>query len=299
MTHHRLFSFITPTNSAAVPHPDVTTVAIAYLSPSILHSTRLQPPPPPRPSPPSPLSTTDHSPLHHIQESPSFDTMSDSNNSPPRSPPLPERRRSSFAGLADIFGRQPNGQPANNQNYQGPITAAAAQANRRRLSVTTLGLSGSSPNTASSFTSERSRGASISSATSASVNESPFDDDDVTSPSPNNLPPNSPFARRLSFGAQALRESQQGNRSANANGRARPDPSNKSSPPSANSTSTSATKGRGLSCSLPSTPEIPEPQFPCAVPHPNIFLRLDPCPQVACSKTSCDPLDSSALLASF
>ncbi|KAK8244309.1 hypothetical protein HDK90DRAFT_463154 [Phyllosticta capitalensis] len=170
--------------------------------------------------------------------------MSDSNNSPPRSPPLPERRRSSFAGLADIFGRQPNGQPANNQNYQGPIMAAAAQANRRRLSVTTLGLSGSSPNTASSFTSERSRGASISSATSASVNESPFDDDDVTSPSPNNLPPNSPFARRLSFGAQALRESQQGNRSANANGRARPDPSNKSSPPSANSTSTSATKGR-------------------------------------------------------
>ncbi|KAK7527386.1 uncharacterized protein IWZ02DRAFT_123595 [Phyllosticta citriasiana] len=145
--------------------------------------------------------------------------MPDSNNSPPRSPPLPERRRSSFAGqaFADIFGRQPNGQPSNNQSYQGPITAAAAQANRRRLSLTTLGLSGSSPNTASSITSERSRGASISSATSASVNESPFDDDDITSPSTNNLPPNSPFARRLSFGARALRDSQQGNGSANAN----------------------------------------------------------------------------------
>ncbi|KAK7550682.1 hypothetical protein BKA81DRAFT_375871 [Phyllosticta paracitricarpa] len=172
--------------------------------------------------------------------------MSDSNNSPPRSPPLPERRRSSFAGqaFADIFGRQPNGQPSNNQSYQGPITAAAAQANRRRLSLTTLGLSGSSPNTASSITSERSRGASISSATSASVNESPFDDDDITSPSTNNLPPNSPFARRLSFGARALRDSQQGNGSANANGRARPDPSNKSSPPSATTAPTSATKGR-------------------------------------------------------
>ncbi|KAK8175773.1 hypothetical protein IWX90DRAFT_120763 [Phyllosticta citrichinensis] len=190
--------------------------------------------------------------------------MSDSNNSPPRSPPLPERRRSSFAGqaFADIFGRQPNGQPANNQSHQGPISAAAAQANRRRLSLTTLGLSGSSPNTASSITSERSRGASISSATSASVNESPFDDDDVTSPSSNNLPPNSPFARRLSFGARALRDSQQGNGSANANGRARPDPSNKSSPPSATTAPTSATKGRGLSCSLPSTPELPESQFP-------------------------------------
>ncbi|KAL1616136.1 hypothetical protein UCDDS831_g06218 [Diplodia seriata] len=83
-------------------------------------------------------------------------------NSPPRSPPPTERRRSSFAGqaFADLFGRQPTNQSPNNANgsasYQGPITSAAAQANRRRLSLTTLGLSGS-PSQSSPFNTMRSR----------------------------------------------------------------------------------------------------------------------------------------------
>ncbi|KAF4309673.1 hypothetical protein GTA08_BOTSDO02963 [Botryosphaeria dothidea] len=175
--------------------------------------------------------------------------MSDT-NSPPRSPPPTERRRSSFAGqaFADLFGRQPNGPSPNsngnsNANYQGPITSAAAQANRRRLSLTTLGLSGS-PNQPSPFNAMRSRGESVSSATSGSFNESPFDDDDTSS---SNSPPNtaatSPFARRLSFGARALRDVKQGNGSGNtsANGRARPNASSKSPTPSTNIT---ATKGR-------------------------------------------------------
>ncbi|KAK0637525.1 hypothetical protein DIS24_g10731 [Lasiodiplodia hormozganensis] len=148
--------------------------------------------------------------------------MSDT-NSPPRSPPPTERRRSSFAGqaFADLFGRQPAGQSPNNANangnanYQGPITTAAAQANRRRLSLTTLGLSGS-PSQPSPFSTMRSRGESVSSATSGSFNESPFDDDDTSS---SNSPPNtaatSPFARRLSFGARALRDVKQGNGSGN------------------------------------------------------------------------------------
>ncbi|KAL1638538.1 hypothetical protein SLS58_008867 [Diplodia intermedia] len=173
-------------------------------------------------------------------------------NSPPRSPPPTERRRSSFAGqaFADLFGRQPTNQSPNNANgstsYQGPITSAAAQANRRRLSLTTLGLSGS-PSQPSPFNTMRSRGESVSSATSGSFNESPFDDDDTSS---SNSPPNtaatSPFARRLSFGARALRDVKQGNGSGNtsANGRARPNASFKSPTPSSNIT---ATKGRAAS----------------------------------------------------
>lgn len=203
--------------------------------------------------------------------------MSDT-NSPPRSPPPTERRRSSFAGqaFADLFGRQPNGPSPNsngnsNANYQGPITSAAAQANRRRLSLTTLGLSGS-PNQPSPFNTMRSRGESVSSATSGSFNESPFDDDDTSS---SNSPPNtaatSPFARRLSFGARALRDVKQGNGSGNtsANGRARPNASSKSPTPSTNIT---ATKGRGLSCSLPSIPSaLPLPNVTCTVPFPAGF----------------------------
>ncbi|KAL0254751.1 hypothetical protein SLS55_009275 [Diplodia seriata] len=176
-------------------------------------------------------------------------------NSPPRSPPPTERRRSSFAGqaFADLFGRQPTNQSPNNANgsasYQGPITSAAAQANRRRLSLTTLGLSGS-PSQSSPFNTMRSRGESVSSATSGSFNESPFDDDDTSS---SNSPPNtaatSPFARRLSFGARALRDVKQGNGSGNtsANGRARPNASFKSPTPSSNIT---ATKGRAERSSI-------------------------------------------------
>ncbi|KAF2142131.1 uncharacterized protein K452DRAFT_287344 [Aplosporella prunicola CBS 121167] len=142
--------------------------------------------------------------------------MSDGNHSPPH-PAAAERRRSSFAGqaIADFFGRNNAGSPPNGQNYPGPITSAAAQANRRRLSVTTLGLSGS-PNQQSPF-SQRSRGESMSSATSASVDESPFADDDVSGSSPSTTA-TSPFARRLSFGARALRDVKQGgNGSGNAN----------------------------------------------------------------------------------
>lgn len=198
--------------------------------------------------------------------------MSD-NNSPPRSPPHSERRRSSFAGqaFADLFGRQSNAQAPNNNppntnaNYQGPITSAAAQASRRRLSLTTLGLSGS-PSQPSPFN-MRNRGESVSSTTSGSYNESPFDDDDTSgSNSPPNTAATSPFARRLSFGARALRDVKQGNGSGNtsANGRARPYASSKSPTPPVHIT---ATKGRGLSCSLPFIPSaLPLPHVTCTVP---------------------------------
>jgi len=123
------------------------------------------------------------------------------------SPPLPDsqRRRSSIAGqtFQDLFSRTGSQSSA---PYPGPITTAAAQAQRRRLSVTTLGLSGS-PNQTSPFN-MRPRTESISSANSGSVDESPFEDDPAPSASSN---PTTPFGRRLSFGARALRDVRTGN----------------------------------------------------------------------------------------
>lgn len=139
--------------------------------------------------------------------------MSDSNNSPPRSPP---RRRSSFAGqtFADLFGARPRtntgGEAAGSPpNPNGPITAAAAQASRRRLSLTTLGLSGAGNNNngpASPFGSLRGRRESISSANSGSIDESAIEDEPSTGTTPQQSQPTTPFARRMSFGARALRD---------------------------------------------------------------------------------------------
>ncbi|KAK5144530.1 hypothetical protein BJ546DRAFT_371205 [Cryomyces antarcticus] len=153
--------------------------------------------------------------------------MTDRNSPPPSGSP-PSRRRASFAGqtFADLFGRK-DSTGAN----AGPITTAAAQANRRRLSVTTLGLSGS-PNQTSPFGSLRSRGESISSANSGSIDESAIEDHDTATTSQ----PTTPFARRMSFGARALRDVKT-NTSGNVNGRA-----------SVNKAVSSPTaKGRGLS----------------------------------------------------
>ncbi|KAF2499814.1 hypothetical protein BU16DRAFT_284103 [Lophium mytilinum] len=134
--------------------------------------------------------------------------MSTDRNSPPLQPDR-QRRRSSFAGqtFQDLFGRTNSvSGPGSNPPYPGPITTAAAQAQRRRLSVTTLGLSGS-PNQTSPFNLHP-RTESISSANSGSVDESPFEDDPTPSASSN---PTTPFGRRLSFGARALRDVRTGN----------------------------------------------------------------------------------------
>ncbi|KAK3113799.1 hypothetical protein LTR53_008577, partial [Teratosphaeriaceae sp. CCFEE 6253] len=63
------------------------------------------------------------------------------------SPPSTRARRSSFTGqtLADLFGTRPRpsldvstNSPPNPQSA-GPVSQAAAQAQRRRMSLTTLG----------------------------------------------------------------------------------------------------------------------------------------------------------------
>ncbi|KAI1200970.1 hypothetical protein F5X97DRAFT_66355 [Nemania serpens] len=83
------------------------------------------------------------------------------------------------------------------------VSAAAARDQRRRLSVTTLGLSGASPPSASApFGIRR---ASISTTNSDSIDENAIEDDE-----PGKAPVTSPFARRTSFGAQAMRNMRTG-----------------------------------------------------------------------------------------
>jgi hypothetical protein len=95
----------------------------------------------------------------------------------------------------------------------GPITTAAAQDQRRRMSINTLGLSGSSPSQTTPFPFGARRG-SVSTDRSDSIDESAIDDDE----GPARSVPTTPFARRMSFGAQALR-ARNTNGSPGANGR--------------------------------------------------------------------------------
>ena len=151
--------------------------------------------------------------------------------------------RSSVTGqtLHDLFNRQSSAP----QPYPGAM-ASAVNAQRRRLSLTTVGLTATGSQT-SPFQSARPRTESLSSANSGSVDESPFEDDPAPSASSN---PATPFARRLSFGARALRDVRQSNGSlGNSNGRPSI-PRKASSPPTA--------KGRGLSSSL--SPPSSRPQ---------------------------------------
>lgn len=96
--------------------------------------------------------------------------------------------------------------------FPGPITTAAAQDQRRRMSISTLGLSGTSPTQPFNFGGRR---ASVSTDRSDSIDESAIDDDE----SPGRSAPNTPFARRISFGAQALGRATSG-RSPGTSGRA-------------------------------------------------------------------------------
>ncbi|CZT18197.1 uncharacterized protein RCC_04037 [Ramularia collo-cygni] len=155
--------------------------------------------------------------------------MADDSNTTSTSSPR-HARRSSFAGetFANLFGthrgsvsRSPSdSQPAaanNNspqQPYPGPITSAAAQAQRRRLSLTTLGLSGS-PNQTSPFGSYHNRRDSYVSGNSDAIDESAIEDEPGASQT-------TPFGRRMSFGAKALRDVRTGGTSPGQNGTSKP-----------------------------------------------------------------------------
>ncbi|KAF7949586.1 uncharacterized protein EAE97_003095 [Botrytis byssoidea] len=100
--------------------------------------------------------------------------------------------------------------------FPGPISTGASQDHKRRMSISTLGLSGAgaSPTQSSAFPFGGRRG-SVSTTASESIDESAIDDED----GPSRGTPTTPFARRMSFGAQALRTVRTGNGSPGTNGR--------------------------------------------------------------------------------
>ncbi|KAI9840982.1 MAG: hypothetical protein M1838_003816 [Thelocarpon superellum] len=132
--------------------------------------------------------------------------------SEPTPPPSPStssyRRRASFSPgqtFSGIFNRSPSSTTATSP-FPGSIATAAVNAqNRRRMSITTLGLSGSSSTQTSPFGSATSRRESISSAGSpgSALDENVIEEGDGAAPS---VAPNAAFARRMSFGARALRD---------------------------------------------------------------------------------------------
>lgn len=165
--------------------------------------------------------------------------MANNENSPPPTPTVTTNRRASFSPgqkLSELFGRSPpnsNGTPA----YPGPIATAAANAQaqqRRRTSIASLGMAGS-PTQTSAFTNMRNRQSSFGSGSSpsSSINESAVEEGDAEP----NTSPTSQFARRMSFGAKALRDVRTGG-TGNANGRS-----------STDAPSAPSVKGRGVSSS--------------------------------------------------
>jgi hypothetical protein len=140
-------------------------------------------------------------------------------DSPPSAPSPGHRRRASLAAgssLTDLLPK-PGSASANGASraasppFPSPITTAAVNAqssHRRRLSITTLGLSGS-PSQTSPFGPRIMRPGSISSSVGSNSpnNEEAVDDSEVVSPPATS----NPFRRRLSFGTQAFRDVRGGN----------------------------------------------------------------------------------------
>lgn len=157
-------------------------------------------------------------------------------NSPPTTPSSPSARRASFSP-GQLLGRAPGTGSGGMAIYPTPIATAAANAQaqqRRRLSITSLGLSGS-PTQSSAFARARQGSLSSGASNNTSFDESAIEEGDAA---PMSSSPNTPFARRLSSGARALREVRAG--PGNAKGRSPTGP--KSAP---------SVKGRGLSSKNP------------------------------------------------
>ncbi|RDA85788.1 hypothetical protein CP532_6298 [Ophiocordyceps camponoti-leonardi (nom. inval.)] len=122
----------------------------------------------------------------------------------------PHHRRSSItqAALSNLFQRA----PAANTNTAYPPAAAAHEPHRRRLSVTTMGLSGTSPTATTPFGLRR---GSLST-NSDSIDESAVEDEDMAGGSARTAP-TTPYVRRMSFGASAMRGYRAGSSPGNGN----------------------------------------------------------------------------------
>ena len=132
----------------------------------------------------------------------------------PPSPPGGGNRRSS---ITEMFMSRPNINQQS-QSYSPPssntnIPSANAQSGRRGMSITTLGLSGANGQNTPLGAFAKQRRASIASSNASGSPEfrNSFEDSAVIEEdSPNEVPANTPaspsFSRRVSFGAQALRD---------------------------------------------------------------------------------------------
>ncbi|KAI1383427.1 uncharacterized protein F4822DRAFT_434546 [Hypoxylon trugodes] len=134
-----------------------------------------------------------------------------SNDNTNGGPPNDRRGSVTTAAFSNLFQRS-NSISTGNGNARESVSSVAARDQRRRLSVTTLGLSGTSPNSASTPFGIR-RG-SISTNNSDSIDESAVDDEESAK-----MGPTSPYARRMSFGAQAMRNLRTGPSSPGSTGR--------------------------------------------------------------------------------
>ena len=135
------------------------------------------------------------------------------NNSQPEGS-RPRRGSVTSAAFTNLFQRS-NSTSAGTSAFPGPITTAAMNDQRRRLSVSTVGLSGSSP-TNGNATSFGLRRGSMSTNNSDAIDENAVDEDD------GRAAPTTPFTRRMSFGAQAMRSFRGSGTSPGTNGRPAP-----------------------------------------------------------------------------
>jgi len=197
-------------------------------------------------------------------------------NSPPDSPP-PRPRRSSITSntLTAIFGRNNGVAP-----QPGPINTNVAAG--RRVSISSVGLSSTSPVQSSAFPFPRPRRGSVSTAGSDSIDENAVDDDD----GPPRGQPNTPFTRRMSFGAQALLNARSGGSpGSNAEGlnwseqfRTRAESalhrsSFSTSPTAATPRSPTAVAHHERAKSFSDMPSPPTTAMPTSAPPPSAFKR--------------------------
>ena len=153
----------------------------------------------------------------------------------------PRGRRSSItqAAFSNLFGR--GGSVPNGSSFP-PQPASDNQ--RRRLSVTTLGLSGSAPNNQPPFSMRR---GSLST-NSDSIDESAIEDDDGNAAG-NKTTPSTPFVRRMSFGGPAMRGYRPGGSPGNGNSPTLP-PTQLGRKPSGHNSQQTRPRGPSVSAAL-------------------------------------------------
>jgi len=129
-----------------------------------------------------------------------------------------QQRRGSMNSTAfsSLFRSNSVSQNQGTPALPGTLTSAALNEQRRRLSITTLGLSGTSPPGASASASTPFMRRASMSTNSDSIDENAVEDDDIRTG------PTTPFTRRMSFGANQAMRGVRGGTSPGSNGRPSP-----------------------------------------------------------------------------